>query len=83
MKKIQFQLNAHPKLNDFDTLVLPVFSNGQSIGAAAEFGVNGLIDALDKQDDFKGKIAQTLMLHQVAQLDCPRLLLVGMGIRKN
>ncbi|WP_044410395.1 leucyl aminopeptidase [Thiomicrospira microaerophila] len=79
MKKIQFQLNAKPTLTDFNTLVLPVFTHGQSISAAADFGVNGLIDALDKQDDFKGKTAQTLMLHHVAQLDCPRLLLVGMG----
>jgi leucyl aminopeptidase len=79
MKKIQFQLNANPTLTDFDTLILPIFTNGHSISAAADFGVNGLIDALDKQDDFKGKTAQTLMLHHVAQLNCPRLLLVGMG----
>lgn len=79
MKKIQFELNTAPSLNQFDTLIIPVFSDGKSISAAADFGINGLIEALDKQDDFKGKSAQTLMLHQVAQLECPRLLLVGMG----
>lgn len=79
MKKIHFNLIANPQLANFDTLVIPVFDQGRSISAAATFGLNGLIEALAKQDDFKGKLGQTLMLHQVAQLNCPRLLLVGFG----
>jgi len=79
MKKIEFKLAANPQLDQVDTLILPVFQGGQSISAAANYGINGLIEALDKQDDFKGKTGQTLMLYQVAQLACPRLLLVGFG----
>lgn len=79
MKKLQFSLMANPALAQFDTLVLPVFSDGKSISAAATFALNGLIESLDKQDDFKGKVGDTLMLHYVDQLECPRLLLVGFG----
>lgn len=79
MKKIDFALNANPALSAFDTLVLPVFSEGKSTHAAATFGLNGLIESLYQQGDFLGKVGQTLMLHFVAQLDCPRLLLVGFG----
>ena len=79
MKLIHFNLIANPQLASFDTLIMPVFNEGRSISAAATFGLNGLIESLDKQDDFKGKVGQTLMLHQVTQLDCQRLLLVGFG----
>ncbi|MFA6698790.1 MAG: leucyl aminopeptidase [Thiomicrospira sp.] len=79
MKKINFTLQANPQLSQFDTLVLPVFSEGKSTPAAAHFALNGLIESLFKQGDFLAKPGQTLMLHFVAQLDCPRLLLVGFG----
>lgn len=79
MKKIHFNLITNPNLANFDTLVLPVFDQGRSISAAATFGLNELIEKLDQQDDFKGKLGQTLMLLDVASLNGSRLLLVGMG----
>lgn len=79
MKPIQFQCNLLPKQTDFDTLVLPVHEDGESNALAAETGVNGLIKALVEQKDFKPSVGNTLMLHNVAELNCPRLLLVGLG----
>lgn len=79
MKKIHFNLIANPNLTNFDTLVLPVFEQGRSISAAASFGLHNLIEKLDKQDDFKGKCGQTLMLLNQDIINGARLLLVGLG----
>ncbi|HIQ40239.1 MAG TPA: leucyl aminopeptidase [Sulfurivirga caldicuralii] len=77
MKAIQFDCTLNP--SDFDTLVVPVYADGSSNAAAATYGVNGLIQALVEQKDFQPKVGHTLMLHTVANLNCPRLLLVGLG----
>ncbi len=82
MKVIQFKLQPQPDLTAIDTLVLPVFSEDETLSVGATFGVNGLIETLHKQGDFNAKAGQTLMLHQVVQLSCPRLLLVGFGAHK-
>ncbi len=76
MKAIHFDSQLNP--TGFDTLVIPVYETGDS-NAAATFGVNGLIKALVEQNDFRPQVGKTLMLHNVAALSCPRLLLVGLG----
>ncbi len=79
MKSIQFHCTHTLEQNKFDTLILPVYQNGESNALAAETGTNGLIKALVEQKDFKPSVGSTLMLHNVDALSCPRLLLVGLG----
>lgn len=79
MKQIQFKLNATTDLQSFDTLILPVFGQGQSTQLAKDGHLLDLTQTLFKQGDFLAKPGQAQMLFQPANIACSRLLLVGMG----
>ncbi|NPA72784.1 MAG: leucyl aminopeptidase [Gammaproteobacteria bacterium] len=81
MKQIKFTFN--PSFGDFDTLVLPVNSQGEvsaNLSDLPQFSsLNTLTQQLKSSGDFSGKVGQTLLLIQPAGTDIPRVLLVGLG----
>lgn len=66
---------------DTDCIIIGIFEQmGLSPAAKLVDKVSkGYLSKLLKQGDFEGKLAQTLFLHHVPQLNCPRVLLVGCG----
>ena len=77
MKKIDFKLNSSTDLASFDTLVLPVFEQGNTLDEANNWQLSDLVSTLFEQGDFKAKPGQTLMLMQ--QPSVQRICLVGIG----
>ena len=76
MKAIRFHFEADADY--FDTLVLPVYEDGDT-ALAERFGVDELIAGLLADGDFDPKVGKTRLLLDVEGLSCPRLLLVGLG----
>jgi len=82
MKQIQFQLQQTNTLSDYDTLILPVFEQGNTTELGQQFHLETLTADLVKAGDFSGKPAEVQMLLQHPDSPCTRLLLVGMGSAK-
>jgi len=82
MKQIQFQLQQTNTLSDYDTLILPVFEQGNTTELSQQFHLETLTADLVKAGDFSGKPAEVQMLLQHPDSPCTRLLLVGMGSAK-
>ena len=76
MKAIRFHLEPHADY--FDTLVLPVFEEGDN-PVAERYGMDELVAGLLADGDFEPKAGATRLLLDVEGLSCPRLLLVGLG----
>ncbi|HJP99729.1 MAG TPA: M17 family peptidase N-terminal domain-containing protein, partial [Rhodanobacteraceae bacterium] len=69
---------------DTPCAVVAVFEDGPSPAAAAiDAASGGAIAALGASKDFVGKIGTTLVLHGLAGVTAARVLLVGMGARKD
>lgn len=67
---------------DTPCAVVGVFEEGPSPAAAAvDTASSGAIAALGASEDFAGKIGTTLVLHRVAGVRSPRVVLVGLGAR--
>ncbi|SDV48015.1 aminopeptidase A. Metallo peptidase. MEROPS family M17 [Chitinasiproducens palmae] len=67
-----------------DCILIGVFADGGLDGAAAALDAasDGLVGRLVADGDFDAKPGTTLMLHAVAGLHAPRVLLVGLGNRE-
>lgn len=61
-----------------DAVIVPLFSKGDQLSASAELdkSLNGFISELIKQNDFKAKAGDILLVPQVSG---PRLILAGLG----
>lgn len=61
-----------------DAVIVPLFSEGDQLSASAELdkSLNGFISELIKQNDFKAKAGECLL---VPQASGPRLILAGLG----
>lgn len=79
MKQIQFQLQQTNTLSDYDTLILPVFEQGNPTELVQSLNLDSLIADLSQAGDFSAKPASVQMLLQHPSSPCTRLLLVGMG----
>ncbi|MDG6777401.1 leucyl aminopeptidase [Thiomicrorhabdus sp. zzn3] len=81
MKRIAFSF--HTQTRDFDTLILPVFADGQlAENCHALDGASALAEQvaeLNTSGDFDGKPGKTLMLMSGAGQNPKRTLLVGLG----
>lgn len=64
-----------------DCLIVGVFINGQLTAAAQEIdtATKGYISKLFQSKDLTGELAETLLLHDVANLSSKRLLIIGCG----
>ncbi|WP_373020531.1 leucyl aminopeptidase [Thiomicrorhabdus sp.] len=83
MKRISFSFDATATITSYDTLILPVFSDGTLAENCAKLDENAklsqLVTQLNQSDDFTGKAAKTLMIMQSAETLPLRILLVGLG----
>jgi len=73
--------SGNPEKQRTDCLVVGVFESGELSAAAEQLdkASKGLISRLIKQGDITGKAGKTLLLPEVSELPCQRLLLVGCG----
>lgn len=80
---LQFSLGAGAAgREDTACAVVGVFEDGPSPAAAAiDAASGGVITALGASKDFRGKIGTTLVLHGLAGVAAPRVVLVGLGAR--
>jgi len=76
-----FVTDTSPATYNSDCLVVAVFENELLSPSATDIDAlsGGLISRIIKQGDIDGKAGKTLLLHDVANLTSPRLLLVGCG----
>ena len=77
-----FNANARkPVTQKTSCLVVTVPSDNKLTGAAKNIdsATGGMVSRLIKQQDLKGKLAETLMIQEPAGLQAQRLLLVGTG----
>lgn len=72
---------GNPEKQLSDCLIVGVFESGQlSVAAEAiDKASNGYLSTIVKQGDFDGKLASTLLLHQLPAITSKRVLLVGLG----
>lgn len=77
MKQLEFSLTTTPNYADFDTLILPVFSDGTSLTQADELGLTATLKELNEAKDFTGKGAATFTLLNTANFK--RIILSAMG----
>ena len=79
---LEFTLNQHaPVSADVDCLVVGVFAD-QTLTAAAQAvdeASDGRLGALVARGDVAGKTGRTTLLHDVAGVTAPRVLVVGLG----
>lgn len=70
-----------PEKQKADCLVLAVFESGKLADstAAIDKACGGVISKIVKQGDISGKVGQTLVLFNLANITSPRVLLVGCG----
>ncbi|WP_392562340.1 leucyl aminopeptidase [Orbus sturtevantii] len=68
-----------------DCLVLPIYQGKIQLDVVQEFEQlsNNLISNLLKKGDFSGKVGETLILFNVPNIATSKVLLVGIGDRKN
>jgi leucyl aminopeptidase len=83
MKRIAFTLNATLDFTGCDTLLLPVYENGQ-LPSACDFldhdqQLSTLAAELHAAGDFSAKPGKTLMLMRPSQSTFSRVILVGLG----
>lgn len=81
MKSLHFSFNT--KLNNIDTLILPVTSAGslpQGIDNIPNLpAIESFVEGLYSDGDFSGKVGKTLLLIKPKDFSIKRLLLVGIG----
>ena len=77
MKQIQFSLTNTINLQDFDTLILPVYEDGSLPTQISDDSIKATVKSAIDNGDFKNKTASTLML--IGQQAINRILLVGVG----
>jgi leucyl aminopeptidase len=72
---------GQPEKQRADCLILPVFESGKLQESTAKLDNNsdGYIKNLIKMGDIDGKVGQTLLLHNLPNVACDRVLLVGCG----
>jgi len=82
MKRISFQFDT-AYTSDYDSLIIPVFADGQFPQACAlldaDSGLTNLVKQLNDSADFEGSSGKTLMIMQPTNPPVKRLLLVGLG----
>jgi leucyl aminopeptidase len=64
-----------------DCIIIGIYEKGELTPSAKELDnlSKGYFSKLCKQNDFQGKMCQTLLLYQVPHIHTPRILLVGCG----
>lgn len=82
MKRISFSFDTSFS-SEYDSLILPVFADGQLDQACSFLDSNSeltkMLSELNSSGDFSGKVAKTLMLMQPTIHPVKRILLVGFG----
>jgi leucyl aminopeptidase len=79
---LQIDLNhADPSTVATDCIVLGIFADGtlSPSGEAVDRVGNGRLRALVARGDVSGKVGRTTLLHDVAGIAAPRVLMVGLG----
>src|SRR5262245_56672249 len=73
-----------PQECDAECLILPLFSSEEPGGSAAEVdrALDGLIAAMRSNGEFRGELYDTAVLPTLGRLRAPRVLLLGLGTRK-
>lgn len=83
MKKINFQQTKSIQLQDFDTLILPVFSDQLDNELLQKFNVKDNIKSFIESDDFSANagevFVQPKVFDNIAFNNIQRLILVGLG----
>ena len=77
MKQIQFSTTTSLDLQNFDTLIVPVFEDANIPKQLQNLALDKLVKNLIKSNDFKASSAKTLML--ITQEKINRICLVGVG----
>lgn len=83
MKRLSFSLDANPTLDTCDTLILPVFAEGELAPTCkpldSDQSLAKWVTELNESGDFTGKAGQTLLTVQANGQPCKRILFVGFG----
>lgn len=79
---LQFTLNTvTPSTINADCVVVGLFANGSlsASGSALDTASNGALTRLISRGDLSGKAGSTTLLHDLAGISAPRVLVVGLG----
>ncbi len=79
---LEFSLNhTSPASADVDCVVIGAFADKQltAAGTALDAASDGRLRALLERGDINGKIGKTTLLHDVAGITAPRVLVIGLG----
>ncbi|MEO5629209.1 MAG: leucyl aminopeptidase [Thermomonas sp.] len=79
---LEFSLNhAAPASADVDCVIVGAFADKQltSAGATLDAASDGRITALLERGDISGKTGKVTMLHDIAGINAPRVLVIGLG----
>ncbi|MEA3404302.1 MAG: leucyl aminopeptidase [Pseudomonadota bacterium] len=85
MKRISFSFDTSFS-SEYDSLIMPVFSEGEFVQACSfldsDSELTELVVQLKASGDFNGKTGKTLMLMQPTDQPIKRILLVGLGTQE-